>query len=371
MFNIIKNTFRLLFRRPSLICGLIIIPAVVTMAFSYILGSEVKFSVGLINKDNGIVSNTIIEELKKEDNFVIKELKEDEVDSAVVGKEVELALVFEKDFSNNILAGNLDSVKIKSIGESEVKATIETLLSQEVSTLKTFGLIAKGDKNKFEDLLKDYDNSKIDYKLNKVNESKTNVYASAGIQIMVLMTSAFYITRFVIDDEKSGTKDRVLLGNISKGNYYFGVLIPFFICSAISSIFYFLLCTLLGFDFVTDTPIYFLYVLFAINFLAIGFNLFIISFSKTPQVAANFSSIFVTAGSMLSGLFWPFSLMPEPVQKIGNLIPLRWAGIAFEKIQEGASLGDISIYLFGIVFAGLICLLLTVIISGKKKSVRV
>lgn len=371
MLNIIKNTFKLLFRRPSLIYGLIVIPAIVTMLFSYILGSEAKFSIGLINNDNGIASDIIIEKLEKADNFNIKELNEEEVDSAIVGKEVELAIVFEEDFSNNILLGNLDSVKIKSIGESEVKATIKALLSQGVSTLKTFGLIAKGDEDKFKDLLKEYDNSKINYNLNEVNESKINVYASAGIQIMILMISAFYITRFVIDDEKAGTKDRVLLGNVSKWSYYFGILITFFICSAISSIFYFLLCTLLGFDFVTDTPIYFLYVLFAVNFLAIGFNLFIISFSKTPQVAANFSSIFVTAGSMLSGLFWPFSLMPEPIQKIGNLIPLRWAGIAFEKIQEGASLGDISIYLFGIVLTGLVCLLLTVIISGKKKSVKV
>lgn len=367
MFKIIKNTFKILFRKPSSILLLIVIPSLITLAFSYMLGSEMKSSVGLINKDNGIVSDSIIDKLERTDTFSLKKMNEDELDCAIVGKEIELAIIFEKDFSSNIINGDLDTVKIKSIGDSEVDATVSSLVSSEISILKSLGSIAKGNQDKFENLLKDFNNSKLDYNLNKIKEQKISVYNSVGMQIMLIMTSSFFVTRFIIDDEKSGTKDRVLLGNISKASYYFGTLITFYICLSISSIFYFLICNILGFDFATDTPIYFLIVLFAINFFAIGFNLFLITLSKTPQVAANISTIFIVAGCMLSGLFWPFSVMPESIQKIGNLIPLRWAGIAFEKIQQGLSLSDISIYLFGIICAGLACLLLTVVISGKKK----
>ncbi len=370
MFNIFKNTFKILVRRPSLIIGVIVLPTILTLGFSYMFGSEMKYSVGLVNQDKGIVSEKVLEKLRTSDTFNIKELNHDELDSAIVGKEVEVAIIFDENFSTNILNGNSDNVKIKSVGESEVKGTLTALLQEEVSTLKTFGTIAKGDKDKFNDLLKQYDESKIGYTLSQIKPKEISVYASVGMLIMIIMSTAFFITRFVIDDEIGGTKDRILLGNVSKLSYYGGTLLTFYLCSVISSLVYFILCTMMNFDFGTDTPWHFLLVLFAVNFFAIGFNLFLVSFSKTPQVAANLSTIFTVAGCMLCGLFWPFYIMPKSVQNIGNMIPLRWASISFEKIQQGSSLRDISIYLFGIVLAGLVCLCLTVIISGKKKSVR-
>lgn len=345
--------------------SLIITPTLLTLGFSYMLGGEMKYSIGIVNNDNGMITDSLLEKIESSGNFNLKYLEEDTLDSAIVGKEIEVALIFEDDFSKKIINGEESKVNLKAVGESEIKSTLTSLINTEVLTLNTLGSLANGDINRFEELLKEYDISKPKYILSEVQEREINVYASVGIQIMMIMMSGFFITRFIIDDEVQGTKSRILLGKVSKFSYFTGNLITFYLCSAISSFFYFGICNLLGFDFMTNDSWLFLIVLLALNLFSISFNLSLVTLSKNPQVASTLATICTVAGSMICGLFWPFSVMPEEIQKIGNLIPLRWAGIAFEKIQVSGGLTDISKYLIGIILVSLI--LLGIPIVKRKK----
>lgn len=366
MFNIIKNTFKILLRRKSLLITLIIIPTALTLIFSAILGGEASYSIGVVNNDNGIVSDELIKTLNGVGSLKLVNLNEDNIDSALVGKEVEVSIEFPKDFSKNILASKNETVTLRSIGESQIKYTVSSLINDKTNNLLRLSELSKNDETQFKKLLDEYTNSNVKYSLNNVKTNKIHVINSIGIIIMMIFTSSFFITRFVIDDEKDGTKDRVLLSKVSKTKYYAGILIVFYLCSCITSILYYIICNLLKFDFGPSNSLNFLYVLFAVNFLAIAFNLAIVTVSKTPVVASNISNIVVTASCMLGGLFWPFRFMPKTLQTIGNMLPIRWPMIAFEKLDNGATFTNIMPYILYVILAGFIFLFITIIFNKKK-----
>lgn len=368
MLSLIRNITKVLFRKKTIILTLIIIPTILTVGASFLLGSEMKYGVGLVNEDKGIVSKEIIENIKSMDSVKIMSLDKDEVDTAVVSKEVELCILIDKNFSENIIKGKIDTVNIKSIGDSEIKASVVNVIDSTTDNMLKIGKLANKDEEKFNKYLNEYKNSDVKYEVNKEIPRKISVSASIGMVIMMMFISSFFITRFIIDDEKGGTKDRILLANISKLKYYTSVFIVFFMCSAVTSILYYLICKLANFDFQTQNTIYYLYVLLAVNFVAIGFNLVIVTVSSTPSVASNLSSLIVTCCSMISGLFWPFYVMPKPLQKIGDLLPTRWAMVAIENIQKGYGLGKIMPQIISIILCGLLFLVITIIFSRKSKS---
>ena len=368
MFNLIKNTFKVLLRKKSVLVTMIVIPTIITVGFSFLMGSANKYGIGLVNKDEGVISEELINNLKKMDTISLVELSEDEIDSSVVSKEVELCIIIDENFSENILKSKNDTVKIEYIGESEIKASIENIINATINNLYKIVKLADGNEDKFNEYLKTYKNDDIKYQLNKMNKSKVNVASSIGFVIMLIFISSFYITRFIIDDEKAGTKERTLLGNVSKLKYYSSTFIVFFLCSAMTSVLYYIICNGLDFDFKTENTIYYLYVLLAVNFVAVGFNLALLTITKSPTVSANLSSLIVTIGCMISGLWWPFEIMPDTLQKLGSLLPPRWAMVAIENIQSGYGLDKLLPQISNLIICGILLLIFTVLLSRRSSS---
>lgn len=368
MFNLIKNTFKVLLRKRTVLVTMIIIPTIITVGLSFLMGSSIKYGIGLINNDNGVISEEIVNNLKKMDTISLIELNEEEVDSSIVSKEVELCIVIDENFSENILNSKDDTIKIEYIGDSQIKSSIQNVINSTTNNLYKIVKLADGDENKFNEYLKTYKNSDIKYKLNNMNEPKVSMTESIGFVIMLIFISAFYITRFIIDDEKSGTKERTLLGNVSKLKYYSSTFIVFFLCSAITSVLYYSICKGLNFDFKTENSIYYLYVLLSVNFVAVGFNLAILTITKSPTVSENISTLIITIGCMISGLWWPFEIMPQALQNIGKLLPPRWAMVAIENIQSGYGLDKLLPQISSLIICGILLLIFTVLFSKRTSS---
>lgn len=368
MFYIMKNTFTLLFRKKSLIISLIIAPTLLTLFLSFTLSMDSTYGVGVVNNDTGTLSKELLNKVEAMGSPKLINLKESEIDRALVGKTVELVLIFDSNFSNNILEGRDTTIDVKSIGGSEIKGSITSLLNQSTSQLVALGKLSKGNIDTFNTLLNDFENNSAHYSINEESKATHNVASSIGMVIMMIFISSFFISKFIIEDHEGGTKDRILLANISKLKYYSGTLLVFFLTSSITSILYYSICNILGFSFGTDKSIYFLITLLTVNFLALTFNLAIVAFTKTPTLASNISTLLIISSCMLGGVFWPFTSMPEAIQTIGNLIPLRWAMDAFETLQKGGSFGDIASNLILIVVFGMLLLSLSVLVPNKKSS---
>lgn len=69
--------------------------------------------------------------------------------------------------------------------------------------------------------------------------------------------------------------------------------------------------------------------LIASSFAAIGFGIIVGTFASTHSQAATFGSVMVVILALLGGIFVPANLLPETLQKVSIISPLRWGADAF------------------------------------------
>ncbi|MGL5085995.1 MAG: ABC transporter permease [Clostridium sp.] len=368
MLKVLLNTFKILMKKKSFLFLAIILPGILTIVFSYVLGQESQYRVGIINNDNGVISESILEKIKVIEGTKIEEIegiKDGDEDSLLAGNELDLVIIVNKDFTENILGGKEDTINIKSVNEVDIKYVLVQIINSETNNLQALAKLAGGDKVKFEELQKEYNNNMPEYKLSEKKENVVSVMSSIGIIIMMILTAGQVMARFIIDDEVNGTKARTILSGVTEKSYYTGVLTIFYICSSLTSVLYYIMCKIFGFNFGLENDIYFLLILLLVNLLSVTFNLCIVSCVKNPSLAANISILFITPTSMLSGSFWDFKMMPDYMQKIGNICPQRWAIGAIEKLQAGEGLIDVAPMLISLVMLSLGLFLLSIFFASK------
>ncbi|WP_195245678.1 ABC transporter permease, partial [Clostridium celatum] len=141
----------------------------------------------------------------------------------------------------------------------------------------------------------------------------------------------------------------------------------FYLLSSISSIIYYGLCKLLNLNFNMSNTNNFLVVMLLLNLVAISLNLCIVSFTRSRYVAITVNILIVIPTCMLSGVFWDFEVMPNYMQKIGNLMPQRWVYICIENLQIYGSLSSIYQYIFYMIAISLILFSLSLFMFRIRK----
>ncbi|QMV40323.1 ABC transporter permease [Cohnella cholangitidis] len=87
---------------------------------------------------------------------------------------------------------------------------------------------------------------------------------------------------------------------------------------------------------------------------AVGISTAAAGIIKNYAQLSSINNLIVIPTCMISGCFWPVSLMPDFMQKLSNFMPQRWAIVALEEVSSGAALSEVALHigillLFGIV----------------------
>jgi ABC-2 type transport system permease protein len=81
---------------------------------------------------------------------------------------------------------------------------------------------------------------------------------------------------------------------------------------------------------------------FVLASLAIG--VLVSAFARTSSQAVFLTTFFILPSMVLSGVMFPYQLMPDGVRYVGALLPLRWYQIGLRRlISRGADLGDVIV----------------------------
>jgi ABC-2 type transport system permease protein len=87
---------------------------------------------------------------------------------------------------------------------------------------------------------------------------------------------------------------------------------------------------------------------FVLASLAIG--VFVSALARTTAQAVFITTFFILPSFVLSGVMFPYQLMPRGVREIGGLFPLRWYQIALRRIVErGGGFADVAVPAFVLV----------------------
>ena len=93
MYKIIKNTFKLILNKKSFVMLGIIMPSIMIVFFSFAIGKEASYRIGIIDNDNSYTSNEIIKSIKNIDNIELVNINSKNYDFSILTHELELVII--------------------------------------------------------------------------------------------------------------------------------------------------------------------------------------------------------------------------------------------------------------------------------------
>lgn len=367
MFKIMKNICKILFKRKSFIITTIILPIVLIFVFAALYEGNSTFKVGIINNDESFLGEALEDKIKSIDAVEVVNInKNDNYLTDLVFHKYEMILIIDKDFTDNIINGKERTIGIKAISNSEMQAIMELIINSEVKSYDEIYKNISSENINPKEILKNFNEGKPDYKIINNKEKKTSINTSLGVILYLIFVSAGVTCSFLLEDERHGTRDRILMGNIDEKSYFGAVISIFFLLSSISSIEYYIVCNILDYNFGFENKWILLLLMLLVTLLAVVFNIMLTSIIKNKSTLTLISTSISVPIFMLSGAFWDFNLMGEPLQKVGNALPIRWFLLAIEKLQMGENINSIVPIILALILFIIFLFLLSIFFTKNK-----
>lgn len=367
MFKIMKNICKILFKRKSFIITTIILPIVLIFVFAALYEGNSTFKVGIINNDESFLGEALEDKIKSIDAVEVVNInKNDNYLTDLVFHKYEMILIIDKDFTDNIINGKESTIGIKAISNSEMQAIMELIINSEVKSYDEIYKNISSENINPKEILKNFNEGKPDYKIINNKEKKTSINTSLGVILYLIFVSAGVTCSFLLEDERHGTRDRILMGNIDEKSYFGAVISIFFLLSSISSIEYYIVCNILDYNFGFENKWILLLLMLLVTLLAVVFNIMLTSIIKNKSTLTLISTSISVPIFMLSGAFWDFDFMGEGLQKVGNALPIRWFLLAIEKLQMGQNINSIVPIILALILFIIFLFLLSIFFTKNK-----
>ena len=366
MINIMKTVAKILLKRKSFLITTFILPIILIFAFTGLNSGNSTLKVAVINKDSGELGKELEAKISNLQGVTKVEINNENYIQDLIYHQFEMVITIDKDFTDSIIKGDKTQVTYETISKSDSEAFIKSVLNSEVSAMaklcNNIDVKAEG----IDKVIKTFRESEPQYEVLNKKNIKPSITSSLGMIFYLLFLTAAGSCSFLLEDEREGTKDRILMGNISERQYYVAQCAIFFIFTAVPSIEYYAICKIFDYEFGFDNTILLLMLALLMSLLAVTFSIMIASIIKNKSVFNLISSALTVPIFMLSGAFWDFEMMSSGLQRIGNALPPRWIFMAVRSLQAGNGIEAILPMVSGILVLSVLFLLLGVFFTRNK-----
>ena len=199
------------------------------------------------------------------------------------------------------------------------------------------------------------------------NRASRFSFVPGVIAIVVMLVSIMLTALAVVREKEIGTMEQLLVTPIRPVEFMLGKTIPFVIISLADVILVTLVAIFwFGVPF-RGNPLVLLFGTILFLFSSVGAGLFISNVCSTQQQAIMVSTFFFTPAILLSGLVFPIDNMPQAVQYITYLNPLRYFIIVVQDIfLKGVGLDFLWPQMLGMAILGLALLSFSVLGFRKR-----
>lgn len=360
IFHIAIKDLKITFKDRKAIMLMLLMPILIILilgsAFSNSFSKEVsvgKFTIGVVNKDNGFLSQPFIEEVLKKggaDMFNTTVINESEVKGMLDKKKAASIITIPSDFTKSIETNKPVKIKVESLEDNKIKAKIvESITESYTSSISlgyagAFSVIEEAKRLKFplpessngisqatmvmSELKDKISSNTIDFVVNEQNKNKTASaiqYYSAGMLLMFILFGANQGIKQLIEERETKTLSRMITSKAGRIEIIAGKFLGLFIICLVQALI--LICftsfiyrvywgPVLGVALVTVCSV----------FAGAALGMFIGAISKTSKSADGFSQIFIQLFTILGGGMVPVYIMPKFMKLISN-ITINWWGM--------------------------------------------
>ena len=371
MISIFKNMFKLMLRRKGLVISTLIFPFICIIVIYGFISSfgDSGAKIGIVDYDNSKQSEYILRSLQKNERYKFyNNLNDKELNYYIEDQQLEAIVKIDKDFGSSVVRGEPKKIELMYNNASAATAWLKNDINYLVDRLQLVGQVSQGDETIYDDILLKSQNNEFVVNLYDIEDESIGisvVLRAVGLLVVLMITSTSILVEQILADKYSGVLGKIKLAASDYWAYLASMMLIGVIIVAVETILIQIGIVVIGIK--MGIPIvHYMLAIFSFGLYCVGLAIFIGAVCKNNITAESLNNIFNVPFAMLAGCFWPLSLMPDYMQKIGEFIPQNWPLAAISAIQNNNNYGDYYGYIFRLLILSILLLVAGAIIMNKK-----
>jgi ABC-2 type transport system permease protein len=342
-----RRTLALLFVAPIVILGLL----------GYLIrGSSTNPAVGIANEDQGPLGAMFASALERSSLITATTIQASDGDAKLKDGSLVAFIVFPPDFSSRAQAGTIAPEVHLEGSQPGTSAPVLQALQQALTSVAATGPVH------FE--------PQVHYLYGGAGFDTLDYFGAAFIGLVVFFL-VFVITIVAFLNERSqGTLERLMASPLRRGEIVVGYMLGFTVLALIQSaeVLVFALAVLKVHNQGNVLLIFGLEALMALT--AVNLGIFLSMFARTEFQAVQFIPLVIVPQFLLSGILFPVSAEPKPLQVVSDVLPLTYAVNGLRDVMvKGADLTWASLQLDAGVVAGFCVLLIVAGVATLRRRI--
>jgi len=349
------------FRRDRRTLALLFVAPIVILALlGYMIrGSSSTPAVGIANEDQGPLGATFASTLERSSLISASAIQASDGDSKLKDGSLVAYIVFSADFSQRAQLGTIAPEVHLEGSQPGTSVPVLQALQQALASVASSG---PGRAVHFQ--------PQIQYLYGGPSLDRLDYFGAAFIGLIVFFL-VFVITIVAFLNERSqGTLERLMASPLRRGEIVVGYMIGFTVLALIQSaeVLLFALAVLKVYNQGNVLLIFGLEALMALA--AVNLGIFLSMFARTEFQAVQFIPLVVVPQFLLSGILFPVSTEPKPLQVISDVLPLTYAVNGLRDVMiKGADLTWPALQLDAGVVAGFCVLLIVAGVATLRRRI--
>jgi len=342
-----RRTLALLFVAPLVILGLL----------GYMIrGSSSSPAVGVANQDQGPLGAMFVSALERSSLITATTIQASDGDARLKDGSLVAYIVFPVDFSSRAQAGTIAPEVHLEGSQPGTSAPVLQALQQALTSVAATGPVH------FE--------PQVHYLYGGPGFDTLDYFGAAFIGLVVFFL-VFVITIVAFLNERSqGTLERLMASPLRRGEIVLGYMLGFTVLALIQSaeVLVFSLAVLKVHNQGNVILIFTIEALMALT--AVNLGIFLSMFARTEFQAVQFIPLVIVPQVLLSGILFPVSTEPKPLQVVSDVLPLTYAVNGLRDVMvKGADLTWSSLQLDAGVVAGFCVLLIVAGVATLRRRI--
>jgi len=342
---LLQKEFRQIFRNPSILRMMVIVPIVQLLILPLAADFEIKnINVSIIDHDHSAYSRELVNKIIASGYFRLYEYGES-FPQAYLGFEkdkADLILEIPKDFEKDMTVAQEASLLLSVNAINGTKASVgSSYISRIINNYNAdirLKWIAPPKMNPIamiEVAAINWFNPLLNYQL----------FMVPGIlAVLITMVGAYLCSLNIVKEKEVGTIEQINVTPIKKHLFILGKLIPFWVIGMLIFSFGLLVIARFVYGIVPQGSLLLLYGFLGVYLIAVlGIGLLISTYSSTQQQAMSLAFFCMMIFMLMSGLFTPIDSMPEWAKWIARFNPVTYfIEVIRMVILKGSTFNDIK-----------------------------
>jgi ABC-2 type transport system permease protein len=342
-----RRTLALLFVAPLIILGLL----------GYLIrGSSSSPAVGVANEDQGPLGSMFASALERSSLITATTIQAPDGDAKLKDGSLVAYIVFPSDFSSRAQAGTIAPEVHLEGSQPGTSAPVLQALQQALASVAATGPV--------------HFDPQVHYLYGGPGFDTLDYFGAAFIGLVVFFL-VFVITIVAFLNERSqGTLERLMASPLRRGEIVLGYMLGFTVLALIQSaeVLVFSLAVLKVHNQGSVVLIFGIEALMALT--AVNLGIFLSMFARTEFQAVQFIPLVIVPQVLLSGILFPVSTEPRPLQVVSDVLPLTYAVNGLRDVMvKGADLTWASLQLDAGVVAGFCVLLIVAGVATLRRRI--